>query len=189
MDRATGARLVDVLRAGFVLWAIAELVAGERGEAVALLVMFAVLLVPRFFALPIGLQLANVVAWTLQALGQVAGFWGSVEWWDTLVHLVLPAVLAPTALLVLLRLDVLPGAVLEASVRRRLGLFVLSFLVAAGFGAGYEVYEWLSDEYVGTTYQPSNDDTMTDTSANLLGGLLGASALVLFAGRREGRPA
>jgi hypothetical protein len=63
-----------------------------------------------------------------------------VEWWNTLVHLVLPAVLAPAAVLVLLRLDVLPAAVLEAGARRRLGLFVLSFLVADGFGAGYEVY-------------------------------------------------
>lgn len=176
-----------MLRGGFLVWAVAELMLGDAGDAAALLVMFGLLFVPRLFALPVALDLAHIVGWTLQGLGQAAGFWGRVPWWDTLVHLVLPAVLAPTALLVLVRLDVLPAAVQAPGVRRRLGLFMLSFLVAAGFGAAYEVYEWLSDTYAGTTYQPSNDDTMTDTTANLLGGLLGAAGLLVLVARGRGR--
>ena len=154
----------------------------------ALLAMVAVSLAPRAFGLPAPLDLANIGAWVLQALGQVGGLWGRVPWWDSLVHLLLPAVLAPTALLMLIRLDVLPDLTRERQMRRRVGLLLVSFLIAAGFGAGYEIYEWLSDRYGSTTYQPDNDDTMIDTTANALGGLLGAAALAVFVrGRDEER--
>jgi hypothetical protein len=39
------------------------------------------------------------------------------------------------------------------------------FLIAAGFGTVYELYEWFADGQLGTHYQPDNSDTMTDTVA------------------------
>jgi ABC-type sulfate transport system permease subunit len=60
---------------------------GHTGDGVALLAMFAVLQVPRLLRLPLALE----------------GFWGRYAWWDTLVHAALPAVLAPTALVLLIR--------------------------------------------------------------------------------------
>jgi hypothetical protein len=176
--------LADAVRAALVVWAVVALAGGAVGDAVALVAMVAVSLVPRAFGLPGPLDLANIGVWVLQALGQVGGFWGRVPWWDTLVHFLLPAVLAPTALLSLIRLDVLPDLTRGVRARRQLGLLLVSFLIAAGFGAGYEIYEWLSDRYGSTTYQPDNDDTMIDTTANALGGLFGATALAVFARRR-----
>jgi hypothetical protein len=119
-----------------------ELAHGRTGNALALVVVFAVLQMPRFLRLPVAFDVAFLVAWTLQELGQVAGFWSRFPWWDTLVHTALPSVMAPT------------GAVL------------LVFLVAAGFGSAYEIYEWTSDSHRGTHDQPDNNDTMTDTTAN-----------------------
>jgi hypothetical protein len=46
-------------------------------------------------------------------------------------------------------------------------------------------YEWFSDSHLGTHYQPDNSDTMTDITANGIGGLAGGVLLVAAAGRRR----
>ena len=74
----------------------------------ALVAIFAALQVPRLLRLPLIFDLAFLVVWSLQALGDAAGFWTEFPWWDTLVHGALPAVLAPTALILLIRIGVLP---------------------------------------------------------------------------------
>lgn len=179
---------LSVARLGFVVWAVLAFARGSVGDGVALLVMFALLHVPRLLGLPAGFDVAFLVVWTLQALGQVEGFWGRFAFWDTLVHGALPAVLAPTALVVLIRAGVLPDVLHPAGGREALGALLLVVLVAIGFGAGYELYEWLSDTYRGTHYQPDNDDTMTDTAANAVGGLIGGIAVLAWSLRRGARP-
>ena len=59
------------------------------------------------------------------------------------------------------------------------------FLLAAGLGTVYELYEWFSDSAFGTHYQPDNTDTMTDIAANDLGGLIGGALLVTAATSRS----
>ena len=66
-----------------------------------------------------------------------------------------------------------------------IGAVLLVFLVAGGFGTVYEIYEWSSDSHRGTHYQPNNTDTMTDITANDLGGLAGGLLLVAAARRRR----
>ena len=147
--------------------------------------VFAVLQVPRMLRLPVAFDVAFLVAWTLQELGQVAGFWSRFAWRDTLVHTALPSVLAPTAVIVLIRAGVLPDVLHPVRWVQRLGTVLLVFLVAAGFGSAYEIYEWTSDVHRGTHYQPDNTDTMTDTTANALGGLAGGVLLAATAARRR----
>ena len=48
---------------------------------------------------------------------------------------------------------------------------MLVFLIAAGFGCLYEIYEWVSDMTRGTHFQPNNTDTITDITGNVVGGL------------------
>ena len=178
----TGRRIVTVLQVGFLVWAAVVLAHGRAADALALGVMFVVLQAPRLLRVPLVFDVAFLLAWTVQALGQVAGFWSRVPWWDTLVHGALPAVLAPTGLIVLIRVGVLPD-VLEPGARAALGTVLLVFLLAAGFGTLYEVYEWFSDSSLGTHYQPDNSDTMTDTTANAVGGLAGGVWLAAWAAR------
>ncbi len=168
-----GHRAINLLKLGFPVWAAIELVQGQFGNALALLAMFAVLQVPRLLQLPWVFDGAYLAAWTLQALGQVAGFWARVPWWDTLVHAALPAVLAPTGLVLLIRLRVLPNVLNDERVRRPIATVLLVFMIAAGFGCLYEIYEWFADSSFGTHYQPDNADTMTDITANVVGGILG----------------
>ena len=63
------------------------------------------------------------------------------------------------------------------------------FMVAAAFGAVYEIYEWTSDSLGSTNYQPNNDDTMTVTTANLVGGLVGGVVVMAWVSsiKRRGR--
>ena len=176
-----GARIVTVLQLGFLVWAAVELVQGHAGYAVALVVVFVVLQVPRLLGLPLVFDVAFLVAWTLQELGQVAGFWSRFPWWDTLVHGALPAVLAPTALVLLIRIGVLPDVLAGRDRRSSLATVLLVFLIAAGFGTVYELYEWFSDSHLGTHYQPDNSDTMTDLAMNDIGGLVGGLWLATWA--------
>ena len=173
--------LVAALRFGYLGWAAVELAAGNAVNAVALFAIFLVLLIPRALRLPIVFEVAFLVAWTLQALGQVAGLWTELPWWDTLVHTVMPAVLAPTALVLLIRYAVVPDVLLGP--RPLLASVLLAFLIAAGAGAVYEIYEWISDAKFATTFQPGNSDTMTDTAANAVGGIIGGLCLVAAAHR------
>jgi len=182
---STAGRILAVLRLGFLVWAGVALARGDPGDAVALLVMFALLHVPRLLDLPLGFDVAFLVAWTLQALGQVEGFWGRYDWWDTLVHAALPAVLAPTALVLLIRIGILPDVLHPRRAREAVGALLMVLMIAGAFGAVYEIYEWSSDSLGSTHYQPDNGDTMTDTTANLLGALVGAIAVMAWALLRD----
>jgi hypothetical protein len=172
---------LGVLRLAFLVWAGVELAQGHTGDAVALVVTFAVLHVPRLLRLPLVFDAAFLIVWTLQELGQVAGFWGRFEWWDTLVHGAMPAVLAPTAFLLLVRVGVLPDLFAARGARATIGAVMVVFLIAAGFGSVYEIYEWFADVHFGMHYQPDNTDTMTDITANAIGGLVGGLWLAAWA--------
>jgi hypothetical protein len=176
---------ITALQLAYLAWAVVTLRRGHLSDALALVVVFAVLQVPRLLRLPVAFDVAFLVAWTLQELGQVAGFWSRFAWWDTLVHTALPAVLAPTAVIVLIRAGVLPDVLHPTRWVERVGTVLLVFLVAAGFGSAYEIYEWTSDSHRGTNYQPDNSDTMTDTTANAVGGLAGGVLLAATATRRR----
>ena len=186
-QQTPGVRIVTVLQLAFLVWAAVEAAQGRTGNALVLLVTFAVLQVPRMLRLPLVFDVALLVVWTLQSLGDVAGFWSRIPWWDTLVHGALPAVLAPTALMLLIRVEVLPDVVALRGRRSAVATVLLVFLIAAGFGTVYEIYEWLSDTYLDTHYQPDSTDTMTDTLANDVGGLVGGLWLVAWAARARGR--
>jgi hypothetical protein len=137
--------------------------------------------------MPLGFDVVFLVVWTLQALGQVEGFWARHPWCDTLVHAALPCVLAPTALVLLIRVGVLPDLLRPRRPRDAVGARPLVFMIAGGFGACYEIREWASDSLGSTHFQPDNDDTMTDTADNAFGGLVGAIGVMAWALRRQRR--
>ena len=176
---------ITALQLAFLVWAGVELARGRTSDAIALVATFAVLQAPRLLRLPVLFDVAFLVAWTLQELGQVAGFWSRYPWWDTLVHTAMPAILAPTGVILLIRAGALPDVLRPVTRIQTIGAVLLVFLVAGGFGTVYEIYEWSSDSHRGTHYQPDNTDTMTDITANDLGGLAGGLLLVAAARRRR----
>ena len=111
---------ITALEVGFLAWAAVELAVGRPSKAVALVATSALLQVPRLLRLPVLFDVAFLVAWTLQELGQVAGFWSRFPWWDTLVHTALPAVLAPTGV-ILIRAKALPDVLRPVGASRPSG--------------------------------------------------------------------
>jgi hypothetical protein len=178
-------RVLELVRVGFVVWAALAFARGDVGDGVALLVMFGLLHAPRALGMPLAFDVAALVVWTLQALGQVEGFWGRYPWWDTLVHGALPSVLAPTALFLLIRVGVLPDVLRPSRGRDAIATLLLVFMIAGSFGACYEIYEWTSDSLASTHFQPDNNDTMIDTTSNVIGGLVGAIGLAAWTLRRR----
>ncbi len=62
-------------------------------------------------------------------------------------------------------------------------LMLIVSLVATG-AVCWEIYEWLSDRYIGTHFQPSLDDTMKDLVLGLMGGIF--CACMVFYARADG---
>ena len=58
-------RIVTVLQLAFLVWAVVEAAQGRTGNALVLLVTFAVLQVPRMLRLPLIFDVAFLVVWTL----------------------------------------------------------------------------------------------------------------------------
>jgi len=184
--RRTDLDVLDALRAAYLVWAAVELIAGHPGRAVGLVLTFALLLVPRWLRVPWPFDLAFIVGWTAQSLGKFAGFWSKLPWWDTLVHTVLPFAVAPLIVVLLVRWRVLPRLFGEGERRRAIGALLVTAALAPGIGSYYEIYEWVMDKTTSSHYQPNNDDTMTDITANVIGGLAGGA--VIAAWSAGGRP-
>ena len=70
---------------------------------------------------------------------------------------------------------------------RMIQLVLIVSLVATG-AVCWEIYEWLSDAYLGTHFQPSLDDTVKDLVLGLAGGIVYA-AMVFAAGAHDALPA
>lgn len=101
-------------------------------------------LVPRWLDLPRPFDLALILGMSLQAWGNVFDLFERFAWYDTVVHVVLTALAAPTLYLALSRLEILPDPGKEHQDRWLLGAFLIVYfmgqgidavLVAAGIGA------------------------------------------------------
>ena len=144
---------------------------------------------PRGFTAVSGLRFppgfsTGVLVYTAAALllGEMAGFYVRLPWWDLALHVVVAAVLAQAGWALAL--------LLTAGGPPRTGLWIASIL-AVGFammvGAMWELLEFTIDLVFDTNAQRSGlVDSMTDLIADLAGGVLGAAAvqLRLGSGRR-----
>jgi len=71
------------------------------------------------------------------------------------------------------------------------GRVILPVLIVSLVATGavcWEIYEWLSDAYLGTHFQPSLDDTVKDLALGLAGGIA-CAAMVLTSGTHAALPA
>ena len=99
---------IDVLRLALVIAAVAALVAGNVNGALAFGFAAAFALLARVVNLPRLYDFGFVVVLTLHAAGEAFGWYDSLAWFDRVVHVVLPCLVAPVLYIGLARLDVLP---------------------------------------------------------------------------------
>lgn len=171
---------VDLLRLSFLVAAIVLFANDDMSGGLRLLETFALLVIARFLDLPRPFDLALVLAMLLQSLGYVLGLFRALPFWDELLHIYVPLVVAPLFYILLVRLDALPDLGGERGGQRHRYIGILLATVALGITAGafYEIWEYLANRYLGTSYQIGYGDTIVDMLLDL-GGSLGGGLLLL----------
>jgi uncharacterized membrane protein YjdF len=100
---------------------------------------------------------------------------------DDLVHFTLPMLTAPVVYIALARLDVVPDPKDETHLKHYAGIFVVTAALGITVGALWEIWEWRSDAWFGTSLSVDNDDTVGDLVRDTLGSVAGALLLVVWA--------
>lgn len=172
---------IDLLRGALVAGAIVSLVAGEPSGAVYLAVSSAGALVARRLQLPRLIDLAFVLALAVTGFGEALGFYDRWDWFDRVVHVIVPMLFAPVAYIGLARADlVLDPHDQHSDVRRGPAIFVLCVAFGVALGGLWEIAEWTMDELGATNLSEGNNDTVGDLIADTAGSLLGAGLLLLW---------
>jgi hypothetical protein len=172
---------IDLLRILLLLATGWALVAGDAGAALALGTSAALAVLARLVNLPRPYDWGFVLVLTLQGLGEALGWYDQWSWFDRLVHVVLPMLVAPVLYIALARLEVLPDPRDETHSRHYVGMAIVTFCLGAAVGAIWEIVEWTGDELLGTDLSEGNTDTVGDLVADCVGSLLGALLLVAWA--------
>jgi hypothetical protein len=172
---------IDVLRLVLVLASGAALLAGDVGGALALGFAAALALLARVVNLPRPYDLGFVVVLTLHAVGEALGWYDSLGWFDRVVHVVLPCLVAPVLYIGLARLEVLPDPRDETHARHYTGMAIVAFCLGMAVGGLWEIVEFASDDMLDTALSEGNSDTVGDLLADAVGSLFGALLLVAWA--------
>ena len=181
-------RLSDLLRVLLLCGTLAAIAASDARAAGILAVGAAVAVLVRFAMLPAPYDLAFVAALGVQCGGEALGLYDSLSWFDTLMHVTIPALTAPVAYLALARLEVVrdlrdPAGDLVG--RGDVGIFVVTVALGLAVGAVWELCEGLFDTALGSSLQESTADTNRDLLADGIGAVVGAIGLVMW--NRRGR--
>jgi hypothetical protein len=140
--------------------------------------------ITRWISVPRLFDLGFVVGMALQAWGNVFSLFTNIGWYDNLVHLTLSFWVAPLFYICLARLEVVPDLTGPRQPRRGLlGILIITFSLGLAFGAGYEVYEWAVDNWLGGNLYISESDTALDLTIDAIGSGLGGVLLMLWATR------
>jgi hypothetical protein len=126
---------LDVLRGLLVVAAVVLLsVRGLDGGTAVLALVAAVAVAVRFLLLPRLYDLLMILALALQGVGEASGAYDSLEWFDRVVHLVVPMLASGVLYVALARLDVLPDPRDDTGWRHHLGIGLVTFALGAAFG-------------------------------------------------------
>jgi hypothetical protein len=172
---------LDIARLAFLAGAVAFGVNGDVKGAFNLALGFAVLVAARLADLPRVYDLALIVAMTFTQVGEAIGLYDAVDWYDRVVHVVVPMLTSQVIYLCLARLDVLPDPRQETTRHHEVGMFLVVFALGLAVGALWEIFEYTSDGVFGSELSEGNTDTVGDLIADTTGSLLGGALMVLWA--------
>ena len=172
---------IDLLRLLILGGAVVYAFQGRPGAAVLLFGLGAVTVLARLVNLPRVYDLSLTVGMALQGFGETWGLYDQFVRFDDLVHFTLPMLTAPVIYIALARLDVVPDPRDETHLQHYVGIAIVTAALGIAVGALWEVYEWRSDAWLGTTLSEGNDDTNGDLVRDTLGSLVGAALLVAWA--------
>ena len=177
---------LDLLRLVFAAGALAFAAAGDAAAAFNLGLAFAVLVGARLANLPRLYDLAAIVALMFTQGGEALGLYDAIEWYDRVVHFVVPLLASQIIYLCLARIEVMPDPSQETLPRHEAGMLVAVFALGLAVGALWEIFEWSSDGLFGSELSEGNADTVGDLIADACGSLAGGALMVLWSRRGWG---
>jgi hypothetical protein len=176
---------LDIVRLSFGVGAIVFALKGDWDAFVRLLLPGLLVFLIRTLDVPRPVDWLFCAAMVFQGWGNALHLFSHYWWYDNLVHITLPASLAPILYIGFSRLDVVPDPGQRVHGAAEL---VGMALVAACFGvtaaAGYEIYEWVVDHWFGQHLFIGETDTITDLADGFLGAGIGGALLALWAQAR-----
>jgi hypothetical protein len=170
---------LDVLRiaffAGTIVW-----VAIGGAAADGLVGASLVLLGGRLLNLPRPYDLALIIGMTLTGWGSALHFYGQYEWYDDVVHCLMPLLMTPIVYILLVRLQVLPKLGELKQLHRQAGFFLIAFCIGMTIAGGWEVIEWWLDQWTGDTRVKDAADTASDLTMGVFGSIGAAFTLIAW---------
>ncbi|HYF73603.1 MAG TPA: hypothetical protein VD864_12325 [Nocardioides sp.] len=171
---------IDVVRLALVGATVATAVTGNAGGALAFGVATLLALLARVIGLPRPYDAGFVLVLALHAAGEAFGWYDSLAWFDRVVHVVLPCLVAPVLYIGLARLEVLPDPRDDTHTRHYVGMALVTFCLGMAVGGLWEIVEFSSDGLLDTALSEGNSDTVGDLVADSIGSVLGALLLVAW---------
>lgn len=168
---------IDVLRGALLVGSVLLIILDKNVEA-APLVTVLIVLAPRLLDMPRPFDLAVVLGMSIQAWGNLFDFFNRFDWYDDVVHFVLPMLTCSATYIALAQFEIVPHPGRSRLRRREAGVFLVTFLIGLGFASLYEIYEAGADAILGSQLQDSLADTNTDLLFGALGAAIGGLLLV-----------
>lgn len=172
---------LDLLRLSFAAASIAFFLAGSIEYGVRLAGTFLLLVVAQRLRLPRLFDLLFIIGMGLQAWGNAGRLFEDIDWWDNLVHFVIPMTSIPVLYVLNVRLGLLPELAAVHEPRQRFGLVVFAMLSGLSIGALYEVYEYVANRWLGADIAIGYADTIFDLTLDAVGAAAGGVLLMMWA--------
>ena len=171
---------LDLLRLSFAAAAVIFLLAGSLEYAVRMAGTFLLVAAAQRLRIPRLFDLLFIVGMGLQAWGNAGRLFEDIDWWDNLVHFVVPATSVPVLYVLNWRLGVLPGMAEEQNPRQRVGLVLFAIMSGLSIAALYEVYEYVAVNWLGVGLAIGYSDTIFDLALGFGGAIAGGLLLMLW---------
>ena len=170
---------LDVMRIAYVAATIAWVVT-EGAAWDGLVGASLVLLLSRLVSLPRPFDLGLILALTLTGWGSALHLYGNWSPYDNVVHALFPLFVMPIAYILLVRLGVLPALRDLRQAHHQLGFFLIAFAFGMAMGAGWEVIEWVLDQWTGEARVKDATDTAHDLISTVAGSIGAGVALIAW---------
>lgn len=173
---------IDLLRLTYLIGFVGSVFLWDLGAAARLGSTAAFVYLARWIGPPRLFDLGFVLGMALQGWGNVFNLFEDLAWYDSLVHFVLSFWTAPLFYIGLARLGVVPDLGDHEERHPLLGILIVTFSLGLAFGALYEIYEYVVDQF-GGQLEIGYADTIKDLAIDGLGSALGGLLLVAWADR------
>lgn len=173
---------IDVIRLNFLVGAVVLAVMGDVTTALRLALSFALVVVARFLDLPRPFDLGLVLAMAISVWGGPLGLFQEIGWYDEFLHAFFSFFSAPLFYILGVRLNVLPDFDQDLPQRHRyVGILIMSFSLGFSFGALFEIWEWVANNWFGANNRIGYGDTIADLAEDGLASFAGGATLLVWA--------